>query len=352
MTKKVDKSVFSRILMLNEIIKVLDERSFRLSFRTIAVHHSLAEQHNKPRFYEIFEFAGVIGVIDCTHIAIVAPPAEDRKIPGRLFIRRKGYHSINCQVTCEADLKILTVNERRSGSVHDAAVWSTSAIYQHLKQQYQHGKRSSKLLGDSGYPLQPWLFTPVIGAAANTPRANYNRRLASAKNTIERCIVDRLTCLFHKHAPWCQVTFGKKPAPWLIDNIKLLMKLRDKAKSKYKDTRTEADWPYYKALRNFTTTAVRNEKKTYLQFKIDNNNTKELWNELRRLNAVPSKSNNKFSGNINEINDYFVNSIPSLTVLNYDLRSVSKFSQEHALLLNPSKSCTLLLGHFSNEFRV
>ncbi|KAF2903677.1 hypothetical protein ILUMI_02500 [Ignelater luminosus] len=33
----------------------------------------------------------VIGVIDCTHIAIAAPPAEDEEFPGRLFINRKGY---------------------------------------------------------------------------------------------------------------------------------------------------------------------------------------------------------------------------------------------------------------------
>ncbi|KAF2896912.1 hypothetical protein ILUMI_09264 [Ignelater luminosus] len=138
-----------------------------------------AKQHNKLWFYERFEFAGVIGVIDCTHIGIVAPSAEDKEFPGRPFINRKGYPSINCQVI-----------------LHDAAIWSTSAIYQHLIQQYQHGERSSRLLGDSGYPLQPWLFTP----AANTPRGNYNRRLASARITIERCIgiwKMKFHCLLH-----------------------------------------------------------------------------------------------------------------------------------------------------------
>ncbi|KAF2897243.1 hypothetical protein ILUMI_08931 [Ignelater luminosus] len=67
-----------------------------------------AKQHNKLRFYEIF---------------------EDEEVPGRLFINRKDYHSINCKVICEAVLKILAVNERYFVSVHDAAIWSTSAIY-------------------------------------------------------------------------------------------------------------------------------------------------------------------------------------------------------------------------------
>ncbi|KAF2887678.1 hypothetical protein ILUMI_18495, partial [Ignelater luminosus] len=147
--------------------------------------------HNKLRLYKIF--ASVIGVIDYTHIAIVAPPAENEEFPGRLFINRKVYHSINCQIICEADLKILAVNERYPGSVHDAAIWSTSAIY-------QHGERSSRLLGDSGYPLQPWLFTQIIRAAANTLQGNYNRRLASARNTIEICIgiwKMKFRCLLH-----------------------------------------------------------------------------------------------------------------------------------------------------------
>ncbi|KAF2888064.1 hypothetical protein ILUMI_18108 [Ignelater luminosus] len=41
-----------------------------------------AKQHNKLQFYERFEFACVIGVIDCTHIAIAAPSAEDEEFPG------------------------------------------------------------------------------------------------------------------------------------------------------------------------------------------------------------------------------------------------------------------------------
>ncbi|KAF2888065.1 hypothetical protein ILUMI_18109 [Ignelater luminosus] len=78
-------------------------------------------------------------------------------------------------------------------------IWSTSAIDQHLIQEYQHGERSSRLL-DSGYPPQPWPFIPTIRAVANTPRGNYNRRLGSARNTTERCIdiwKMRFCCLLH-----------------------------------------------------------------------------------------------------------------------------------------------------------
>lgn len=50
------------------------------------------------RFYDKFKLPGVIGVIDCTHIAIVPPCADDPIYPEHVYINRKGYHSINSQL--------------------------------------------------------------------------------------------------------------------------------------------------------------------------------------------------------------------------------------------------------------
>lgn len=91
----------------------------------------------KTRFYEKYNLGGIIGCIDCTHVAIVAPPADDPEFPGLAYINRKGYHSINVQVVCDSNLKIVAVNARYPGSVHDAAIWYTSLVHQHLRQQYE-----------------------------------------------------------------------------------------------------------------------------------------------------------------------------------------------------------------------
>lgn len=50
------------------------------------------------RFFEKYGIPGVIGVIDCTHIAIVPPNTDDPFYPEHIYVNRKGYHSINTQL--------------------------------------------------------------------------------------------------------------------------------------------------------------------------------------------------------------------------------------------------------------
>jgi DDE superfamily endonuclease len=102
------------------------------------------KQTAKNQFYERYHFQGTIGCIDCTHIAIVAPPATDMNNPGLVYINRKSYHSINVQIICSAYLKIIAINAQHPGSVHDAAIWQTSLIHQHMRQKYDEGKFDMK----------------------------------------------------------------------------------------------------------------------------------------------------------------------------------------------------------------
>jgi len=57
------------------------------------------------------------------------------------------------------------------------------------------------LLGDAGYPLQPWLITPIPDAPHDTPEGLFNARQIRARNVIERCfgvLKQRFRCLL-KH---------------------------------------------------------------------------------------------------------------------------------------------------------
>lgn len=50
------------------------------------------------RFYEDLNFPGVVGCVDCTHVAIFPPNIVDEEYPENIYVNRKGYHSINVQL--------------------------------------------------------------------------------------------------------------------------------------------------------------------------------------------------------------------------------------------------------------
>lgn len=65
-----------------------------LSDRFIKFPQTVAEKNIvKALFMEKNRFPGVIGAIDCTHVAIIAPPVEEHN-----YYNRKGYHSKNVQI--------------------------------------------------------------------------------------------------------------------------------------------------------------------------------------------------------------------------------------------------------------
>ncbi|CAH1993083.1 unnamed protein product [Acanthoscelides obtectus] len=133
-------------------------------------------------FSNKFEFPGCLGCIDCTHVALVRPNENEER-----FFNRKHYHSRNVQIICDSDLNILDIDASFGGATHDAHIWKNSHAYRHLRELASHGERFW-LLGDSGYPLRPWLLTPIINAEPGTAEEHYTNMHCLTRNTVERCI--------------------------------------------------------------------------------------------------------------------------------------------------------------------
>ena len=130
----------------------------------------------KQKLYDVAGFTGVLGLIDGTHIPIIAPHENEYE-----FVNRKGFHSINCQAICDGDMNFLNVVSRWPGSAHDSFILQNSYVYDH----FERGTfGDGHLLGDSGYPLLPWLMTPFDEPQTSSEK-KYNK---SHKKT--RCLVE------------------------------------------------------------------------------------------------------------------------------------------------------------------
>ncbi|RVE54128.1 hypothetical protein evm_001251 [Chilo suppressalis] len=138
-------------------------------------------------FYDIYQFPGVVGCIDCTHVAIVPPPTRGYlSCDERAYVNRKNYHSINVQLICDAKLKILNVNALFPGSTHDSYIWNNSQVLTLMEQLHRTGHQNYHLIGDSGYALRPWMLTPLSNPPEGTAEHRYNEALKTTRATVER----------------------------------------------------------------------------------------------------------------------------------------------------------------------
>lgn len=117
--------------------------------------------------------------------------------------------------------------------------------------------------------------------------------------------------LFDIHAPLKTVRISKAPAPWLTENLKLMMKLRDKAHLKYKHEKTDQAWVAYKDLRNLINMSVKSEKRAYLDYKFKTE-PKLFWKTLKYLNINNSSENTAVDFEPEVYNDFFINKSPNV----------------------------------------
>ncbi|XP_018377389.1 PREDICTED: putative nuclease HARBI1 [Trachymyrmex cornetzi] len=83
---------------------------------------------------------------------------------------------------------ILAVAANHGGRTHDARVYNSSRLSRHMLNQYENGRRNVWLLGDSGYPLLPYLMTPKLNRPPGSPGASYTDAHAVARSSIKRTI--------------------------------------------------------------------------------------------------------------------------------------------------------------------
>ncbi|XP_069128985.1 putative nuclease HARBI1 [Argopecten irradians] len=159
----------------------------------------------KEGFHGIAGMPNVVGAIDGTLIPIQSPTVDEH-----VFVCRKGYHALNVQAICDHSLKFINVVCKWPGSVHDSFILTNSGVGTTVDQM------DGWLLGDSGYPLRPWLLTPVAIPASKSDEM-YNKSNMKTRNVVERsfgllksrfrCLHKSTGCIMFSPAKTCKVVY-------------------------------------------------------------------------------------------------------------------------------------------------
>ncbi|KAB0795809.1 hypothetical protein PPYR_01871 [Photinus pyralis] len=133
---------------------------------------------SEQKFSSKYNFPGVIGSIDGTHV-IIDPPNDNKDN----YIDRKGNVSICVQGICNERKKIIDIFIGFPGSTHDSRVLKNSPIFSELPTLIEQGHY---LLGDSAYPCLPYLIVPYRDNGHLTQSQKYfNKRLSQIRVQIE-----------------------------------------------------------------------------------------------------------------------------------------------------------------------
>ena len=147
---------------VSRIVKRVSVALARKRRRFIRFPDRQTSQQVMEQFNQIADLPRVIAAMDCTHIKISNPGGDD----SLRFINRKGFFSLNCQYTCNADMVFTSIVARWPGSTHDSRIFRESNLCRDQERNNNDG-RNGVILGDAGYPLLPYLMTPLNNP--NTP---------------------------------------------------------------------------------------------------------------------------------------------------------------------------------------
>ncbi|KYQ52449.1 Putative nuclease HARBI1 [Trachymyrmex zeteki] len=121
---------------------------------------------------------GIDGAIDCTHIRLTHTRFHRLD---EVYRNRKGYFSLNVQTIVGPRMEFLDIVPEYPGSQHDSRIFQNSRIYM----QYMEGKLNGNLVGDSGYPVLPFLLTP-LGNPQTDEELMYNTIHGRTRQIVER----------------------------------------------------------------------------------------------------------------------------------------------------------------------
>lgn len=145
-------------------------------------------RETQAKFSDLCGLPGVVGAIDGTHISISKPQVGATDY----FYFKSGGYTINCQAVVDSDKRFLDLYLGMPGSTNDSRVLRRSSLFSLAMHgnlfdaQYAVHGYTPYLIGDSGFPLLPWLMIPhKANAQLSVSETLFNKKLRKG-----RCVVE------------------------------------------------------------------------------------------------------------------------------------------------------------------
>ncbi|XP_078429315.1 PIF / Ping-Pong family of plant transposase [Wolffia australiana] len=151
----------------------------------------------KAQFEGIRGLPNCCGAIDATHIVMCLPSVDQSNA---VWLDPEKKHSMLVQAIVDPALRILDVVVGWPGSISEAHVLRSSGFFQLCERgarlngaktelEEQGSELREYLVGDSGYPLLPWLLTPFRGGRElPEAAAEFNKRHQATRLVAQRAL--------------------------------------------------------------------------------------------------------------------------------------------------------------------
>jgi len=140
-------------------------------------------------FQDLSDLPNIVGAIDGSHIRIKAP--KDSAVD---YFSRYQQHDFIIQAVVDGRKLFMDFSAGYPGSMHDGRVLRRSAIYGRAEQgdilsmptvDVNGHQLRPYLVGDSAYPLTPWLMKPYPEGTRDVNEIQFNKELSSARVKVE-----------------------------------------------------------------------------------------------------------------------------------------------------------------------
>ncbi|KDP44193.1 hypothetical protein JCGZ_05660 [Jatropha curcas] len=149
----------------------------------------------KSKFEKLRGLPNCCGVIETTHIMMLLPSSDPSS---HLWLDHEKNHSMILQAIVDSEMRFLDIVTGWPGKMEDRVVFQSSNFYKLCESGERLNGKNLQLsdgseireyiIGDSGFPLLPYLIVPYEGKELSETKAEFNKRHFATQMVAQRAL--------------------------------------------------------------------------------------------------------------------------------------------------------------------